>query len=201
MKYEIDSSQDNESSCQKIRIFVKNCCYVQLLESLNLQSLDTLIRFDAVCLFTDVPVDKAPQVIRSKLHNDDILVEWSVLQVEAIMEMLEVCLRTTYFLVDSKFFQKDGITIGSCLPLTASNIYMDINGTFVFWPHGSKWLQNFLSHLNSLRSSIQFTIEIESDSVIPFLDLLVIREEVTFATKAYRKPTHTGRYLNCKFNH
>jgi hypothetical protein len=51
-------------------------------------------------LVTNVPVDEALQVIRNKLHNEDTLVEQSILQVEAIMELLEVCLRTTYFHVD-----------------------------------------------------------------------------------------------------
>jgi hypothetical protein len=44
-------------------------------------------------------------------------------------------------------------------------------------------------------------MEIESDSAIAFLDALVIKEETTQATKVYRKPTHTGRYLNFKSNH
>jgi hypothetical protein len=69
------------------------------------------------------------------------------------------------------------------------------------WPHGPEWLQNFLCHLSSLRTSIQFTVEIESDSVIPFLDVLVIRKEMTLATKVYRKSTHTGRFLNFYSNH
>jgi hypothetical protein len=35
---------------------------------------------------------------------------------KAIMELLEVCSRTTYFQVDDKFFQqKDGMDLGSCL--------------------------------------------------------------------------------------
>jgi hypothetical protein len=72
---------------------------------------------------------------------------------------------------------------------------------FVVWPHGPQRLQDFLSHLNSLSTSIQFTIEIEPESAIAFLDVLVIREEMTLATKVYRKPTHTGRYLNLKSNH
>jgi hypothetical protein len=53
-------------------------------------------------------------------------VEWSVLQVEAIMELLEVCLRTTYFQVNHKFFQqKDGMAIESSLSPIVSNIFME----------------------------------------------------------------------------
>jgi hypothetical protein len=76
-----------------------------------------------------------------------------------------------------------------------------IDDTFVVWLHGQSWLQDFLSHLISLRPSIQFIIKIESDSAIAFLDVLVIREKTTLATKVYRKPSHTGRYLNFNSSH
>jgi hypothetical protein len=75
------------------------------------------------------------------------------------------------------------------------------DATFVVWPHGPSRLQDFLSHLNSLRPSNQFTIEIESGSAIAFFDVLVVREETTLATKVYRKPTHTGQYLSFNSNH
>jgi hypothetical protein len=76
-------------------------------------------------VFTTVPVDKALQVIRNKLHNDDTVVEWSVLQVGAIMELLKVCLRTMYPQVDVKFFQqKGGITMGNSLSPNVSKICM-----------------------------------------------------------------------------
>jgi hypothetical protein len=78
--------------------------FVRLLKSVNLQSLGTLVNFDVVSLFTDVRVDEPLKVIRNKLHNDDTLAERSVLEVEAAMELLEVCLKTTYFQVDDKFF-------------------------------------------------------------------------------------------------
>jgi hypothetical protein len=138
------------------------------------------------------------------------------------MELLEVCLRTTYFQVDDKFFQqKDGMAMGSSLSPIVSNIFMEhlenlaldlaqhkpsvwlryADDTFVAWPHGPSRLQDFLSHLNSLRLSIQFTMEIESDSTIAFFDVLVIRKGMTLSTKVYRKPTHTGRYLNFNSNH
>jgi hypothetical protein len=44
-------------------------------------------------------------------------------------------------------------------------------------------------------------MEIESESVIPFMDVLVIRKGTTLTTGVYRKPTHTGRYFNFKSDH
>jgi hypothetical protein len=50
-----------------------------------------------------------------------------------------------------------------------------VDEKFVVWPHGPERIQDFFSLLNSLRPSIQFTMEIESESAIAFLDVLVIR--------------------------
>jgi hypothetical protein len=89
----------------KSESFVKNSGhFIQLQKLVNLQSPDTLVSFDVV-IFTNVPVDEALQAIWKELRNDDTLAERSVLQAEAIMELMEVCLKTTYFQVDDKFFQ------------------------------------------------------------------------------------------------
>jgi hypothetical protein len=138
------------------------------------------------------------------------------------MELVEICLRTTYFQVDNKFFQqKDGKAMGNFLSPIVRNIFMEhfeklalgsapykpslwlryVDGTFVVWPHGPGQLHNFLGHLSSLRSSIRFTMETESNNAISFLDVLVIRKETTLVTQVYRKPTHVGRYLNFKSSH
>jgi hypothetical protein len=77
---------------------------------------------------TNIPFSEALQVIRNKLHNEDTLVEWSILQVEAIVELLEVCLRTTYLQVDDKFIQqKDSMVRGSSLSTIIRNIFMEHN--------------------------------------------------------------------------
>jgi hypothetical protein len=79
-----------------------------------------------VSVFTNVPVDEALQVIRNKLQNDHTLTERSSLEVGAIMELLGVCLKTTCFQVDDKFFQqKDGMAMGSVLSPAVSNIFME----------------------------------------------------------------------------
>ncbi|PNF20184.1 hypothetical protein B7P43_G16972 [Cryptotermes secundus] len=111
----------------KFDSFVKNSAhFVQLLKTVNLHSEDTLVSFDVVSLITNVPVDEVLHIIEKKLHDDVTLAERSVLQVGAIMELLEVCLRTTYFQVDDKFFQqKDGMAMGNSLSPIVSNIFME----------------------------------------------------------------------------
>jgi hypothetical protein len=80
----------------KSESFVKNSGhFLQLLKSVILQSPDALVSFDVVSVFTNVPVDEALQAIRNELYNDVTLTERSVLKVEAVMELLEVCLITT----------------------------------------------------------------------------------------------------------
>jgi hypothetical protein len=67
-----------------------------------------------------------------------------------------------------------------------------VDDRFVVWPHRPSQLQDFLSHLKSLGPSI----ETEPDNALAFLVVLVLREKTTLNTRLYRKPTHTGRYLD-----
>jgi hypothetical protein len=62
-----------------------------------------------------------------------------------------------------------------------------VDDTHVVWLHGLGTLQNFLNHLNNLRTSIQFTVETESHGMIAFLDGLVTRKGLTLTTKVHRK--------------
>jgi hypothetical protein len=86
--------------------------------------------------------------------------------------------------VSEKFFQQRDV--------------MDVRGVihhsdgFVVWLRVPEQLQIFPIHRNNLRSSMQLTLEIESDSVIPFFEVLEIRKETKLAIRIYRKPTQTG---------
>lgn len=72
-----------------------------------------------------IPDDEALQFISKKLYNDHALSEHSILPAEAIMELLEVCLRTNYVQVDESFYQeKGGMAMGNSLPLVISNIHI-----------------------------------------------------------------------------
>ncbi len=56
-----------------------------------------MVSFDVSSLFIHVPIAEAVSVIRDKLQNDESLDERTCLSPECITELLEVCLRSTYF--------------------------------------------------------------------------------------------------------
>ena len=56
-------------------------------------------------------------------------------------------------------------------------------------------MQVFLKRLNSLHPSLRCTMEKESHSSLPFLDMPVEKGSSKFITSIYRKPTFTGQYI------
>ena len=56
-------------------------------------------------------------------------------------------------------------------------------------------LTDFLSRINKVHPNIHFTIEREKNQSLPFLDLLLFRQNSRYVTTTYRKPTTTNPYL------
>lgn len=61
--------------------------------------------------------------------------------------------------------------------------------------------QNTLTIFNSINKSLQFTSEIENNSRIPYLDIMIIHNNNNLSTEFYQKPTNLGRILNYRSNH
>ena len=63
-------------------------------------------------------------------------------------------------------------------------------------------VDSFHQHLNSIEPSIQFTVEIENNGRLPFLDILITRGNDGFlSTAVYRKQTHTNQYFQFSSHH
>ena len=85
------------------------------------------------------------------------------------------------------------IDICSLLQLNFWRRYVDDTCTAL----PSNLVDSFHDHLNSIDPCIQFTIERESDGQLPFLDILLNREEDgSISTSVYRKATHMHRSVS-----
>ena len=57
-------------------------------------------------------------------------------------------------------------------------------------------IKKFFKYINSRHENMLFTYEVENNDKLPFLDILVTREDKEFTTNIYRKPTFSGLYTN-----
>ena len=72
-----------------------------------------------------------------------------------------------------------------------------VDDVFAVWPHGKDNLDIFLQHLNNQHVNISFTMELEINGCLPFLDVLLQKSsDGSLIHSVYRKPTHTNQYIN-----
>ena len=193
--------------------YVKNSAhFVERIRDAPIHS-NQMVSLDVVSLFTKVPTNETLAVVRDKLAADPWLEECTCIPIDNRMEMLTFCVETTYFGMGSDiYWQEEGLAMGLPLTPVLANIYMEyfeemalgstslkpsmwlryIDDTFLLWPHQED-VQILFDHMNSIRPSIQFTMEKEQDNKL-------CREQ-GFRSSVYHKPTFTGQYLNFNSNH
>ena len=87
---------------------------------------DLLVGFDVMSLFTQVPIDEALEVVKARLNKDPTLVNRTSIPVPQLVELIELCLRSTYFQFQSDFFEQiDGTPMGSPLSPIITKLFME----------------------------------------------------------------------------
>jgi hypothetical protein len=77
-----------------------------------------------------------------------------------------------------------------------------VDDTNVLWPHGKLESHNFFQHLKYISEDIKFTMELEGNDNIPFLDILIkTKSNGDLGHAFYRKKTHTKNYLHANSHH
>ena len=77
-------------------------------------------------LFTSVPVQPALDVIKKLLEEDQDLHKRTTMSTKHIMDLLEFCLRSTYFIHKGKFFEQvEGAAMGSPTSPIVANLFME----------------------------------------------------------------------------
>ena len=141
------------------------------------------------------------------------------------MDLLYVCMEHSYFKFDSKFYKiLDSLPMGNQLSPLLAEIYMDnfektlfssnhnllkcifsylryVDDIFCVWTGSIRQLHIFLNFMNSLNNNLQFTLEIESNKSLNFLDLKIALSDSKFNFGIFRKPTYTDNVIHASSNH
>ena len=155
------------------------------------------------------------------LSNHNSFSESTKLFAQDIMEALKLCLHSTIFSFNSVLYRQTLDTpMGSCISPVIANIFMEsIERSAIdsFQEPPRVWIRyvddifciiktpvidDFLHHINGISPSSKFTVKIEENRSLVFLDVRVSRSsDNTLWTNIYQRPTHTNRYLQFDSHH
>lgn len=184
--------------------------FINEIKHIKLDQDDILVIFDVKALYTNIPIDEAMDVVH-KITDPNTA------------KLVEICLKPTFFSFKDEIYEQTcGVAMGSPLSPSIANLFMEhfetkaiessplkpklwkrfVDDTYVIWPHGKENLNKFLEHLNSQSNSIKFMMEVEENGCLPFLDILIKRnQDGTISHQVYRKKTHTEHYLHANSHH
>ncbi|XP_055854557.1 uncharacterized protein LOC129918193 [Episyrphus balteatus] len=200
---------------------IKNSFQLQeKLKDITLDDDDVMVSFDVISLFTNIPTYLA---IKNILKEWNIIKDHTKIPKTKFLKLLEFCLRdNNYFQFDEKFYsQTYGMPMGNPLSPTVADIILDnlLDDTIehlnkigikmkfiakyvddIFAIIKLKDIDTILNQLNSYHNKIQFTIENEHNNSLPYLDLLIHRENNQIIYNWYAKETASGRMINFHSN-
>ncbi|XP_062713765.1 uncharacterized protein LOC134290613 [Aedes albopictus] len=188
--------------------------FAQEINAITIPSEHVLVSFDVVSLFTNIPKNL---IIRSIIFRWTDIKKGTEINLDLFLEMIELCLDNSYFKFRDKYYQQTfGTAMGSPLsPILADYVMEDLLGTVInrigFTPpvikkyvddlflvlHESQ-VEHILGIFNQYDPHLQFTMELEKEGALPFLDTLVIHntDDHTLQTRWYSKAISSGRLLN-----
>lgn len=192
--------------------------FLEKIKDTRVTNKSQLISYDIVSLFTNIPLEETIQITCDYVFNNQ---NHPPCNKEEFAQLLRIATSGVFTFNNTLYQQVDGVMMGSPLGPTLANIFMAhhenqfmnanldclpstylryIDDTFCIFSDNSKH-DKFLDFLNTLHSSIKFTIEIPKDNEpLPFLDTSISLKDNKLITSVYRKPTFTGLLMNFKSN-
>ena len=199
------------SPLQNNKYTVKNSApFVEKIRTMSVDPDEILVSFDVLSLFTCIPTHLAIEVVKERLDFDQSLPERTNLSIQNIVALLQFVLDNNFFVFHGGHFKQIfGCPMGSPVSAILANLVMEHieEKALSSAPNPPKWwfryvddshvcverehVDEFHSDLNSINTHIKFTIEIESEGSIAFLDTKTTRQDDgSIIESVYRKATH-----------
>ena len=168
--------------------------FVLRINEIQCDDNDFLVSFDVESLFTCIPVPDMLRIIKNLIVNDAVLAEHAKLSGIDIMSALKLCIHFTIFTFENVLYCRIcEVPMGSCISPVVANIfleYIERQALTSFREPPKIWIRyvddifciinysiidEFLQHINSISSNIQFTAKTEKDQTLPFLNVQITR--------------------------
>ena len=189
-----------------------NCSTKETVDQLKNVTLDpdeVVISFDVSSLYTNVPVNEAIQDAADRLYSGNF--PTPPVSKETFTTLTK--LSTTNVIVsthDGLYRQIDGLAMGSQPAPPLANIWLskfesDIKDDAKIFKRymddilrtiKAELIEAKLQAINDLHPNLKFTIEVEEEGRLPFLDMRILHVDNHLHSTWYTKPTDTSLIMN-----
>lgn len=207
-KFVANIIQTSFTSKYNIKSSFEFCAYIN---TVALPENYVLISLDVVSLFTCIPT----QLIKKAIYH-----WWHMIDTNISLDLFDpiamFCIECSYFQYKDNYYQQiQGTAMGNPLSPAAADLVTEmllndaVNELQFNIPVIRKYvddlilavpedkLDEVLAVFNSQNPSIQFTMELENERRLPFLDMVLVRQaDQTVKTEWYMKQIASGRFLN-----
>ena len=172
----------------------------------------SLVSFDVVSLFTNVPLKRTINVILDRIYKQK-LIETKIKKTTMKKLIIDCCTKSTFSFNDKLYEQTDGVCMGSSLGPTLANIIMTemekeilpnllnsgiiksyiryVDDTLVMLKTAE--IDNVLRIFNTFDENLKFTVDRFDRGSFHFLDIAISYDK---EIDVFVKPTNTGQYTN-----
>ncbi|GAB0095859.1 uncharacterized protein DMENIID0001_112930 [Sergentomyia squamirostris] len=176
-----------------------------------------MISLDVVALFPNIPRQLALDIAKEQW---DIIKEHTPIGMNLFMSILKHCLEHSRFVYNGQnYMQIDGMPMGGPLSPIIADLVMNyaltkitqklnvnilcltkyVDDIFCLVPKDK--VAYIQESFNAFHPKLQFTVELEKENSIAFLDTYVTRRETKLVSIWYKKPIASDRMLNYFSNH
>ena len=97
--------------------------FTEEIKKMKLEEGECLTSYDVSALFTSIPIPSALDIINNKLQDDTDFHNRTKMSTHNIIELLDFCLKNTYFIFQGVFYQQiKGAAMGSPVSPIVANI-------------------------------------------------------------------------------
>jgi hypothetical protein len=190
------------------------------LKTLDINQYSRMCSFDIKNMYTNIPTEPLINIIKETLRKNDTGTQLT----HEISLILNTIQNQNYFTHNNQIIhQKEGLPMGAPTSSILSEIYLQylehnyiinilskfhiqyysryVDDIFIMYNDNITKIEDVLNEFNKLQKKIQFTLEIESNNILNYLDISIIRKDKNLEFGIYRKPTTTSTVIHASSCH
>jgi hypothetical protein len=195
---------------------VKNSkALMQSLSQSNVQPGTKVCSFDIKNMYTNIPINELYDVIQESLIHNSVPTD----DIREIMTLVRIILKQNYFQYnDELFLQNDGLAMGAPTSSIFTEIFIQylehnyvvkilqkhniidyyryVDDVLIIYNSECTNIQDTMQDFNNIHPRIQYTMEMQVDRKLNYLDITIEIIDNSFSFNVYRKPTTTDLIIS-----